>query len=84
MSLIERAEQIALEREDDAARDNMGDGENAESNVIRELVKALKEERERCAELAAEFVHRRLYEADTPACSYHSRQIKEAILADPT
>lgn len=33
------------------------------------------------AEIAAEFVHRRLYEANMPACSYHSRDIKTAILA---
>lgn len=33
------------------------------------------------SEHAAEFVHRRLYEANMPACSYHSRDIKTAILA---
>lgn len=33
------------------------------------------------SEIAAEFIHRRLYEGDMPACSYHSRDVKTAILA---
>jgi hypothetical protein len=37
-------------------------------------------ERERCAKIAALFVHRRLYEADMPACSYHSRDIYDAVM----
>lgn len=36
---------------------------------------------EAAGEVAAEFVHRRLYEASMPVCSYHSRDIKTAIRA---
>lgn len=36
---------------------------------------------EAAGEIAAEFIHRRLYEANMPACSYHSRDIKAAIRA---
>ena len=33
------------------------------------------------AEVAAQFVHNRLYKPDMPACSYHSREVTAAILA---
>jgi|GEM_PF-5139873 len=36
---------------------------------------------EAAGETAAEFIHRRLYEANMPVCSYHSRDIKTAIRA---
>lgn len=36
---------------------------------------------EAAGEIAAEFIHRRLYEANMPVCSYHSRDIKTAIRA---
>lgn len=37
---------------------------------------------EAAGEIAAEFIHRRLYEANMPVCSYHSRDIKTAIRAN--
>lgn len=46
-----------------------------------ELEAAVKAEREACAEVAAKFVNDRLYKADMPACSYHSRDIQAAIRA---
>ena len=44
------------------------------------MTEELLKERERCAKIAALFVHRRLYEASMPACSYHSRDIYDAIM----
>lgn len=45
------------------------------------LDRLISEAVESAAETAAQFIHTRLYEADIPACSYHSRDIKDAILA---
>lgn len=45
------------------------------------LHRLIAEAVESAAETAAQFVHNRLYEANMPACSYHSRDIKAAILA---
>lgn len=45
------------------------------------VAKAVEAERDACAEVAAEFIHRRLYDAKMPACSYHSRDIAAAIRA---
>lgn len=53
----------------------------AEAAVQAAVAKAVEAEREACAEVAAEFVHRRLYDAKMPACSYHSRDIAAAIRA---
>lgn len=52
-------------------------------SIDTEVRAAVLAERERCGELAAEFVHRRLYENRFPACSYHSRDIKDLLLVEP-
>jgi hypothetical protein len=57
--------------------------ETLEAKVIElqdELKTVRTKERERAGELAAQFVHNRLYKPDFPACSYHSREIKQLIL----
>lgn len=46
-----------------------------------EMEEAVAKEREACAELAASFMHNRLYKNDFPVCSYHSREIGDSIRA---
>lgn len=55
---------------------DMRTGEACEAAVI---ARAILAERERCKEIAALFIHRRLYKPNFPACSYHTRDVMEAM-----
>lgn len=48
-------------------------------NYVLPVARAILAERERCKEIAALFIHRRLYKANFPACSYHSRDVMDAM-----
>lgn len=52
-----------------------------QTQTAHTIARAILAERERAAKVAATFVHNRLYKPRFPVLSYHSQDIRDAIMA---